>query len=89
MTKLGIPQDSIGWPAKVIRVQPNINLVKGKQYRVVLQSETSQGCYGFASGIFTGSLTDITSISNDKGISFSPENNRKLKYSFFIEQGMN
>lgn len=85
LTNLGIPQDSIGWSAKVIRVKPNIDLVKGKQYMVVLQSETSQGCYGFASGMFTGSSTDITSTSDDKGISFSPENSRKLKYSLFIE----
>ena len=85
LAKITIPQESIGWSAKDVTVTPDINLIKGKKYIVVLHSDTSQGCYGFASGSSTTTTDEISSVSQDKGSNFSIEKNQKLKFHFLIE----
>lgn len=84
LASLSIPRDSIGWSAKHITVSPQLKLIKGKQYLVIINSGTSRGCYGFASAKNTHG-SDFTSTSNDGGASFKDEKDRKLKYTFLIE----
>lgn len=85
LEKISIPRDSIGWSAKNIKTTPKIDLVKGKKYLVVISTETSKGCYGFALGNLTENTSDFTSSSKDTGQSFQPEKNRKIKYSYTIK----
>lgn len=85
MQTITISEASIGWSAKDITVTPNINVIKGMQYVVVLHSETAQGCYGFASGNLTADNKEVFSVSHNKGSGFSIEKNQKLKFHFLIE----
>ena len=85
IASVSIPADSIGWSARIATVNPNINLSKGKQYLVILSSETSQGCYGFAAGQHTKNSTDLTAISEDGGQNFKVQANQKLKYGLSIK----
>jgi hypothetical protein len=82
LVKTAVSAESIGWSARNVTVSPNINLTKGKQYIVVLQSETDKGCYGFASAASTTS--EVASISHDNGSSFTIEKGAKLKFHFII-----
>lgn len=82
---VSIPADSIGWSARIVTVKPNINLSKGKQYVVVLSSETGKGCYGYAVGLHTKSSEDLTAISEDKGQNFKVQAKQKLKYRFLMK----
>jgi len=84
LKKLSIPRDSIGWSAKNISTSPQIDLVSGKQYLLVISTQTSKGCYGFALGNLTENLTDFTASSTDMGQSFQAEKQRKIKYSYTI-----
>jgi hypothetical protein len=80
-----IAQESIGWSAKNTVVNPNIKLSKGKQYLVVLHSETTQGCYGFASGKAKSGNKEISLVSSDRGSTFSVESDQKLKFQLHID----
>jgi len=81
---VSIRQDSIGWSAKDIKTTLNIEVTKGKQYLLVMSTETSKGCYGFALGELLENSTDFTSASSDMGKSFQPERQKKIKYSYII-----
>ncbi|RZK72973.1 MAG: hypothetical protein EOO92_19280, partial [Pedobacter sp.] len=85
LSAITIPRDSIGWSARIVKVNPRINLNKGKQYMVVINSESSQGCYGFASGSTTENSSDFTLSSNDSGKTFIAEKDKRLKFSFVIQ----
>ena len=85
IASISIPADSISWSARIVTVNPNVNLSKGKQYVVILSSTTSQGCYGFAVGQHTENSADLTAISEDKGQNFRVQANQKLKYGFLIK----
>ena len=85
LVSINVPQDSIGWSARNQTVKPMINLTKGKQYVVILSSSTSQGCYGFVSGISKDNNTDLSAISTDGGKNFTKEKNTQLKYNLLIE----
>lgn len=82
---LKISPNSIGWSAKPITVEPDIKLIKGKKYLVILNSNTSKGCYGFAVGQISDGEVDVTSISEDSGENFSIQTKHKLKYSFSVK----
>ena len=85
LSTITIAADSIGWSAKNINVKPGIRLTKGKQYVAVITSESSQGCYGFASAKTTGDSPNYTLAREDNGTVFTPEKDRKLKFSFIIQ----
>jgi len=85
LSTIPIPADSIGWSAKQINVNPGIKLSKGKQYAVVINSATSQGCYGFASAKIGENSLDFSLVSDDQGKTFSAEEERQLKFSFVIQ----
>jgi hypothetical protein len=85
LVKISIPRDSIGWSAKSMTVKPGIILSKGKEYLFILSSETSQGCYGSASGNHHDGFSGQSMVSTDNGKSFTGTEKRKLKYSFFLE----
>lgn len=81
---VSIQKDSIGWSAKNIKTNPNIEVTKGKQYLLVMSTETTKGCYGFALGELSENSTDFTSASSDMGKSFQSERQKKIKYSYII-----
>jgi hypothetical protein len=85
LASFAIPQESLGWSAKEIIVNPNIKVSKGKQYILVLKSETNKGCYGFAYNNSELNSDEIESISIDKGENFVREKNGKLKYHMLIK----
>ncbi|WP_316758302.1 family 43 glycosylhydrolase [Pedobacter aquatilis] len=85
LVSITVPQDSIGWSARNQTVKPMINLTKGKQYVVILSSKTSQGCYGFASGISKDNNSGVSALSTDGGKNFTDEKNTQLKYNLLIE----
>jgi hypothetical protein len=85
LAAVAISSDAIGWSAKIVTVNPEIKVVKGKQYLVVLHSETSQGYYGYAAGPENKSTSDFASVSDDKGSTFTLQPQQKLKYSFIIK----
>ena len=85
LASLTIPRDSIGWSLKNINVNPGINVIKGKQYMVLITSENSQGCYGFASAKVNDVSTDFMLTSTAENTGFNAEKDRKLKYIFLIE----
>jgi len=85
LVSITVPQDSIGWSARNQTVKPMVNLTKGKQYVVILSSKTSQGCYGFASGISKDNNSGVSALSTDGGKNFTDEKNTQLKYNLLIE----
>ncbi len=84
--EVNIPADSLRWSARRIEVHPDIELKKGKQYEVVLKSNTKSGCYGYAYNSSESNTGALLSISKDQGKSFKPDDNRKLKFDLTIEQ---
>jgi hypothetical protein len=84
LTKITIPSDSIGWSAKRIRVHPNIRVIKGKQYRIILRSETEQGCYGYAIGDTSLNGKDYSLVSKDQGATYNAEPNKQIKFEVVI-----
>jgi len=79
LASVTLPVDSISWSARNAIVNPNIPVIAGKRYAVVIKSAATKGCYGFA---YSDVLTDpnnVASISNDGGATFSTEKNRVLK----------
>lgn len=46
-----VPQNSIGWSAKNVTIHPNIEMIKGKKYVIVLRTESTKGCYGYAKDV--------------------------------------
>lgn len=80
-----ISKDSLGWSARRIEVNPDIELKKGKKYEVVLKSDTGSGCYGFAYNNSESNTEELLSISKDQGKSFQLDENRKLKFDLTIE----
>ncbi|PTT02763.1 hypothetical protein DBR11_04095 [Pedobacter sp. HMWF019] len=83
-TKL-IPVDSIGWSAKNVRITPNLQVKKDQQYAVVLRSNSSSDCYGFAFNDFGAYTQGKATISTDNGKTFKLEENRTLKFQTFIK----
>ena len=84
-----IPEQNIGWSAKNIFFSPNLKVKKGSNYTLVLQSETTSGCYGVA---FTKKLNVVNKssmISHDKGKTFKSEEKQALKFESFINKGIN
>jgi len=80
-----IPQDDLGWSARKITISPNLKLRAGKQYVILLTSDTEKGCYGFAYNDSKSNEDEIASISKDHGETFAEEKNRTLKYQLVIE----
>jgi hypothetical protein len=85
LASFAIPQESLGWSAKEIIVNPNIKVSKGKQYILVLKSETNKGCYGFAYNESELNSDEIESISIDNGKNFTQDHKGKLKYHMIID----
>lgn len=85
LISIRIPADSISWSARIKTVKPMFNVIKGKQYIVVLNSGTSKGCYGYASRILSSQKNDTSGLSLDDGKTFRPNDNRQLKYSLIID----
>lgn len=86
LVSITIPEESIGWSARNQTIKPMISLEKGRQYIVVLSSNTSKGCFGFASGSAKGDNGDLSAISIDNGKNFKEEKNLHLKYNLVIEK---
>ncbi|WP_162235803.1 family 43 glycosylhydrolase [Pedobacter sp. Leaf216] len=84
LARLMVSANAVSWSARVLKLRPKIDLIKGKQYRVVLSSKSSTGCYGFAVGKQAENSFDLTAISEDDGQSFSVQKNQKLKHSYLI-----
>jgi hypothetical protein len=51
LATLELASDMIGWSAKNITVYPNIAVGKGKEYLVVLRTESTAGCFGYAKNV--------------------------------------
>jgi hypothetical protein len=51
LATLEISRDAMGWSAKNMAVYPNITVGKGKEYIVVLRTESKTGCFGYAKGL--------------------------------------
>lgn len=85
LANISLAESLIGWSAKDITVTPNLNLTEGQQYVVVLNSDTKQGCYGFASGKPAAKPTEVSLVSRDKGASFIIAPNEQLKFHLMIE----
>lgn len=68
-----IPQDDLGWSARKITISPNLKLRAGKQYVILLTSDTEKGCYGFAYNDSKSNEDEIASISKDHGETFAEE----------------
>lgn len=78
------PVNSISWSARKAVVKPNIAVVVGKRYAVMIKSATTKGCYGFAYSDLLTEAKNIALVSKDNGSSFSAENNRALKLAVTI-----
>lgn len=78
-----IPEYDIGWSAKNIAIHPNINVTALGKYILVLRSNTTSGCYGYA---FTksGVKQDGTFQSVDEGKTFEAKKNNTLKFQTFV-----
>ena len=85
LTSISIAQDSIGWSARNQTVAPMLHLIKGKQYIIILNSATKQGCYGFATAASGGSNGDLAAVSTDDGVNFNSQEHQQLKYNLRIE----
>ncbi|OOQ59494.1 family 43 glycosylhydrolase [Mucilaginibacter pedocola] len=75
----------IGWSARNIFVKPNIRVVKGQEYVMVLKSASTAGCYGVAhAGEKTRSVA--ASLSTDGGATFmANEESGVLKYEVLVK----
>jgi hypothetical protein len=76
-----VPADSISWAPNNIVVHPGIKVEAGKTYKMLLKSASTKGCYGLE----YNHEGNGEAYSSDNGVSFSPENNRTLKFQAFIK----
>jgi len=53
LATLQISRDAMGWSAKSFTVHPNISVGKGKEYLVILRTESKTGCFGYAKDVFS------------------------------------
>lgn len=85
LKRIEITTDSVGWSAKSITVSPLINLIKGKQYAIVLSSETTTGCYGFAFTEKAENSSEYILVSTDNGRSFQASKKQSLKFDLQLK----
>jgi hypothetical protein len=74
----------VGWSAKSLKVNFNITVKAGQTYALVVSSAASRGCYGFAYNNHTAKATGVESVSTDKGVTYTTENGRTLKFKLII-----
>ncbi|WP_261382339.1 family 43 glycosylhydrolase [Mucilaginibacter achroorhodeus] len=71
--KSNVDAKNIGWSAKNIYLKPSLSVHKGNRYAIVLNSNTTTGCYGVALSDEVNSNNGVASISNNGGQSFKPD----------------
>jgi len=77
-----IPEKNIGWSARQLMLFPNVQLVKGATYFIVIKSTTKQGCYGLIYKPGHQTQNQLL-ISKDNGVSFNKQN-ETLKFSLSL-----
>ena len=79
-----ISENALGWSARNVIVKPNVKVVKGGRYIMVIKSDAGKGNYGIAYSYFTlkgnGEM-----LSVDGGKTFKAEANRMLKFKTYID----
>lgn len=80
LTTLSVPADSLKWSPNYYTFHPDVPVVKGRQYAIVLSSATRKGCYGIAYNDFSSYGNGGAAYSIDNGSSFSGEKNRSLMF---------
>jgi hypothetical protein len=60
----------MGWSAKNFVLHPDIIVGKGKEYLVVLRTESTTGCFGYAKG-----------VASKKG-----KSNRSIRFSYTVNK---
>ena len=80
------PSDSLGWAPKGILVYPNIHVIAGKHYAIVLKSASTAGCFGFEYNNSISFPEGGAAFSSDKGKTFIAEENKMLMFQSFIHK---
>lgn len=84
---LTLAQAAVGWSPRRIVLKPDLAVTAGSRYALVIQSATSQGCYGleyndakpYALGTGTGTVGGAA-YSDNGGGAFTLEARRSLKF---------
>ena len=78
-----LPQD-IGWSAKNVALKPNLKVMPGKQYAIVLKTASTTGCYGVQVNKTTSFQGGTGMKSTDNGMHFIPNENENLKFETYL-----
>ncbi|ASU36260.1 Glycosyl hydrolases family 43 [Mucilaginibacter xinganensis] len=81
LKSLTITSASVSWSAKNILMHPDLKLVKGTIYCIVVKSTANEGNYGL---VYRYSVNSKSGYSTNAGQTFSSVNNQSLKYQVLI-----
>jgi hypothetical protein len=76
-----VPAARIGWSPREVTVAPDIPVVAGQRYGLLVRSANTTGCYGLAYNDSSPYPGGGEAYSNDNGSTFRAEAGRSLKFS--------
>lgn len=71
---------AVGFAARNLSMDPDVQVTKGSTYAVVASSATTQGCYGFASSDTDPYSSGHAADSTDGGATFTAQPTQDLKF---------
>jgi hypothetical protein len=80
-----VPVASIPWAPTQVIVEPNVPVVAGSAYAIVLSSATTAGCYGMEYKDASPYAGGAEAYSNNGGTSFAVEPNRVTAFVTWID----
>ncbi|TWR31121.1 family 43 glycosylhydrolase [Mucilaginibacter pallidiroseus] len=81
------PENNIGWSPKNVMINPNLRLVKGRQYALVLSTASTKGQYGVEASELTNFKGGVSAKSAGNDKPFIIEKGQALKFETFITAG--
>jgi hypothetical protein len=79
-----VPPSSISWAPDNVTIAPNVPVVAGGHYAIVVHSSATSGCYGMAHRDASPYPGGAEAYSNNGGATFSVEPSRTLKFETVI-----
>jgi hypothetical protein len=86
LNSMMVSPDSLGWAPKRIIFYPNIHVIAGKRYAIIIKSASSKGTYGFEYTTTIQGSEGGSTFSTDSGKKFILENNKMLMFQTFIRK---
>lgn len=80
-----LSEKNIGWSARQVEIHPNVHLIKGQQYFIIIKSASIQRCYGLVYRMMNLTKNPLL-VSHDNGVTFGEKENRILKFKLSYQQ---